>query len=258
VFGLKELGKILKIFLGRQTKEVHEIQFRKYPIRFLVRGKMDIWALKETWLDKFYERHGIIIEDGWQVVDIGAGYGDFSIRAAYNNPKSSVYAFEPFDESYNLLKKNIELNKFENISTFPLAVWSKSGDLILDLTNGEPLQSPTVEVLENSFSNEEIKKVQAVSLADLINGNEITKIDLLKIDCEGAEFEILCACGPEIFFKIDRITMEYHDGFQGHTHSELVDLLSDYDFKVIYENNIVHDNIGYLYAVRNLQGHKTE
>ncbi|MCJ7694707.1 MAG: FkbM family methyltransferase [Anaerolineaceae bacterium] len=217
---------------------------------------MDLWALKETWLDKFYERHGIVIEDGWKVIDIGAGYGDFSIRAAFDKPSSSIYAIEPFIESYNLLKKNLEKNKIGNISTFPLAIWSKTGEIILDLTNGEPLQSPTVDVMEKSINSKQIKRVQAVSLPDFINGNKIAKVDLLKIDCEGAEYEILCGCESEILLKIDRITMEYHDGFQGHTHNELVDLLSAHDFKVICETNIVHDNIGYLYATRKSLRHK--
>ena len=98
LFGFKKFGKIIRIFLGNQKKEVQDIQLKNYPIRFLLRGKMDIWALKETWLDKFYERHGIAIENGWQVIDIGAGFGDFSVLAAFDKPESKIFAIEPFDE----------------------------------------------------------------------------------------------------------------------------------------------------------------
>ena len=70
----------------------------------------------------------------------------------------------------------------------------------------------------------------------------------MKIDCEGAEYEILCGCGSKTLSKIERITMEYHDGFKGRSHQELVDLLTANDFKVCCDSNIVHDDIGYLYA----------
>lgn len=55
-----------------------------------VRSLMDIWIVKETCLDKDYEVNGVPIADGWQVVDIGAGLGDFVLSAANERPNCKI------------------------------------------------------------------------------------------------------------------------------------------------------------------------
>ena len=82
----KPLGRLLSIFLRASDSQEKVLHFRKEPLRFGVRGRMDVWSIKETFLDAFYTRYGVPIEDGWRVIDIGAGIGDFSVYAAYQKP----------------------------------------------------------------------------------------------------------------------------------------------------------------------------
>src|SRR5438876_454532 len=82
--------------------------------RFWVSTAMDVWILKESCLDRFYEKDGTIVQDGWNVIDIGAGMGDFAISVALRCPNSTVYAFEPFPESIAKLNDHRELNGTTN------------------------------------------------------------------------------------------------------------------------------------------------
>ncbi|RQW02921.1 FkbM family methyltransferase, partial [candidate division KSB1 bacterium] len=55
----------------------------KNGCQFKVRSLMDVWIVKETCLDRDYESNATPIQDGWTIIDIGAGLGDFAISVAY-------------------------------------------------------------------------------------------------------------------------------------------------------------------------------
>ena len=112
----------VRLFLSRDPRGTVVIRLRKSGVQFRVRGPMDVWIVKETYLDRFYERYGTPIGDGWTVVDIGAGIGDYAIYAALGHPQNTVYAFEPFPESFALLQENLQLNQAANVQAFPEAI----------------------------------------------------------------------------------------------------------------------------------------
>jgi hypothetical protein len=91
---------------------------------------------------------------------------------------------------------------------------------------------------------------RAVSLASIPARYNVERIDLLKLDCEGAEYDILIGSDPAVLEKIDRIVMEYHDGITGFTHTDLVNFLTEHGYQVNAWKNFAHDHIGYLRAHR--------
>lgn len=210
---------------------------------------MDVWSIKETFIDAFYTRYGVPVQDGWTVIDIGAAIGDFSIYAAFGNPNTLIYAFEPFPDSYQLLIKNLTLNAISNVIGFQQAIWREEGPLMLDLTEGEPLQiTSKAHALQDKPGR--TVPVNAKTLAGVLDENEIQRIDLLKLDCEGAEYEILMYSSKETLAKFSRIVMEYHDVDEDHTHKHLIRFLQNAGYRVTWQVNAVHDHIGYLFAER--------
>ena len=127
------------IFLGLAPQGERRIQLRS-GAQMKVRGPMDVWSVKETFLDRFYERFGAAVEDGWRVVDIGGGIGEYTLFAALGRPGCKVYAFEPFPPSFEILQENVRLNRAGNVQAFQEAIGDQSGFLNLDLTPGEPLK----------------------------------------------------------------------------------------------------------------------
>ncbi len=245
--GVRPTSLVLRIFLNLAPPGFHRLRLQGSGARFLLRSPMDLWSVKETFLDRFYERSGFEIQPGWAVMDIGAGIGDFTVLAARESGEGPVYAYEPFRESFELLQKNLDLNHLANVRAAPWAVAGKSGELVLDISGGEPLQIQG-KAVEIAGPTERV--VRAVSLEDAWQEWGIGRVDLLKLDCEGAEFEILLGAPAALLGRIGRIVLEYHDGVGGHNHRELVDFLGGEGYQVDTLQNRVHKHLGYLYARR--------
>lgn len=254
LFGVMQPLKLIAIFLRKDTPTLKTISLRTSGLTFQVRGKMDIWSLKETLLDHFYEKYGTPIQSNWIVMDIGAAIGEFTILAARSAPQGKVIAYEPYLGSFELLQTNLKINRINNVTPYNQAIWSTTGTLALDTAAGEPLQIVSTEplaipsstpTLDNSASPSPIR---ALSLADALSTNHIAHLDLLKLDCEGAEYPILLQADPLIFHCIDRIVMEVHDNAHSHNHNELIEFFHSKGYRTCLTPNPVHPHLGYLYA----------
>ena len=246
LFGFRNWWEVIRIFLFSNEGKVNTLKLRKPRLLINVRSRMDVWSVKEALLDRFYSCFGTEIGKDWTVMDIGAAIGEFTLLAALQASKGRVIAYEPFSGSFDLLKDNLVQNSIKNVITHKMAVWSKNDDLELDFSLVEPLQMRS-EMPSSDNAHSHIR-TQSISLFQALAENSINHLDLLKLDCEGAEFPILLDAEPELFAKIYRVIMEYHDGYQGHHHHELVELFSTNGYYVKVTPNIVHAELGYLYA----------
>ena len=240
---------ILRVFLKLPYSQNQIIRLLQNDLRFYTRGAMDIWTIKETFVDRFYEKYGSPIQNGWTVVDIGAGIGDFSILSAFGFPDNMVFAYEPTPESFQYLEKNLVANKISNVKPNKQAVWSVSGDIYINTDHNEPGQF-TSRPIENSSASQSFLKVPSITLEDLFKSASIDTINLLKLDCEGAEYSILFHTPDYIFRLIERIVLEYHDSIVEFNHQDLISFLESRGYSVSSYPNYVHSHLGYLYALR--------
>ena len=148
LFEFKPRSNILRVFLHLPHPEEIIFELVKSGIQFKTRGPMDIWTIKETFIVRFYEKFGAPIRDGWSIIDIGSGIGDFSIFAATNFPGNSVHAFEPTPDSFNLLLENLSINNISNVNAYPYAVWSSTQSLVMDTDQTEPGQYVSRSIME--------------------------------------------------------------------------------------------------------------
>jgi len=203
---------------------------------------MDLWVLTESYINKDYEKFGIPVGRNWTVIDIGAGIGDFSILAAQASSRNKIYAIEPYESSYNLLIRNIKLNKIKNVRTFQIAISSKQKKLGM-MINQKNLGNNRIKKYEKSKMF-----VNAISLEQFMNQNKIDHINLIKSDCEGEEFNIFQNLNRDSYKKIDHIVMEYHLFKSKYMLEKLVDTFRSNGFKIKQTSNPVHKNIGFLFA----------
>lgn len=244
--GFRSPFKIISIFLGAKNPAKTIVQLRSSGLKFYVRGKMDVWSLKETLLDRFYERFGFSVQDGWTIVDIGGGIGDYTIFAAHGHDQTRVTAFEPFPESYRLLQENLALNQIHNVQLSVQAVGSQTGTLQFIGGQVDALSRQTSSA--GGAAAEEVLAVPSVSLEGVLEQLAGGHVDLIKLDCEGAEYDILMNSPASVLKKIDRIVLEYHDGVTPYTHDDLVKFLAEQGFQVESWKNFAHAHIGYLRA----------
>lgn len=210
---------------------------------------MDIWIVKETCLDRQYQRASVEIEDGWNVIDIGAGLGDFAICVARECPNSTIHAYEPLPESFELLEANLSLNQVQNVMPYPKAVGKTNEVMELHLISTEAVQQSTAA--DGSGVAQQSILVPGISLDQAVENLRNSRCDYLKMDCEGAEFEILFNASAATLARIARICLEYHDGVTEYTHVDLRDFLLEKGFCVTLTSNPVHANLGVLYAKNN-------
>ncbi len=234
--------QVVSLFLGKAPAEPLTVRLRGSDLRFRVRTALDVWVIKETCLDRDYEMASPLA-DGWTIIDIGAGLGDFTVYAAHKNPHGRVYAFEPFPESVELLKYNLTLNNVRNVEAQAVAVAGRSGQLALNVGSAEAVQHSTTTDSTHTI------EVAAITLDQIFEAQGIDCCDFLKMDVEGAEYGILLATDQAVLKRIKRLALEYHDNTPAGQHDFLKNYLVERGFLVELRRNPVHDYLGYLYAV---------
>jgi FkbM family methyltransferase len=163
----------------------------------------------ETWYSHDYDVPGCPLRPGDVVIDIGANQGFFSCYAASKG--AIAYAFEPYPESFGRLRDNIERNGFSSsVKLSQVAVSSSNGTATFWCSDYLGGGANTIVEAHLASIPEDIKNkivVETVSMDSILAGLP-GRVRLCKIDCEGAEFNILAGLSDPS--RIDSFAIEYH------------------------------------------------
>jgi len=134
------------------------------------------------------------------ILDIGAHIGLYSSPfAELTGEDGKVFCFEPTPSTFNILKKTIELNKHKNVQAVNAAISDKSGTITFNLTSDDGEGSNANSIVEINRAKNNLE-VRAYSIDDFRQQYRL-KIDVLKIDVEGAE--LLALKGAKKTFELD-------------------------------------------------------
>jgi FkbM family methyltransferase len=229
----------LSDFLGKKNGQEFVYELNN-GLKFSVRGgTCDRGIIDEIFAYKIYSPAGFEIKEGDIVFDVGAQIGVFSVCAA-SQKAGRVYSFEPMPENFSLLEKNICINNLHNIEAVPAALAKDEGQkdfFLSENTGGHSL-----------CGSDKQKKitVESRNLAAFIAEKKIEKIDYFKIDCEGGEYEIFFSAPDEVFAKIKKIAMEYHNLDEARNVEKIKTFLESKGFKV----DVVTGLFPMLYATK--------
>ena len=188
----------------KTTEDEFAIFKTKSGLQIKIRVKStDLMALVNVWIKNEYEIDSFSIKENDSIIDIGGHIGLFSLLISQKSKDAKVYSFEPIEANFNLLNSNLELNNIKNVFTFNLAVSKHLDGVNLFLSDDESAHSII------SKKSESIR-VNSISLQKIFEDNKIDKCKLLKLDCEGAEYEIIDSLSNEYLDKIQNMTIEYH------------------------------------------------
>jgi len=207
----------------------------------------DFTILNEIVISKDYFKHNYDnINDSSIVLDFGAQAGSFAIYTAYTTG-ATVFAFEPERENFQLLCENIALNGLEGrvIATNKAISRTDSPKTFYP----SPHQNKGVHSFY--YKGERTVTVECIMLNQVLALTGDRKIDLLKIDTEGAEHEIVTLDQRRFFEKTQSIVLEYHCSPHVEKHQSLEDLVNtikQLGFGVIAEGD--QEN-GIIYARAN-------
>jgi FkbM family methyltransferase len=151
-----------------------------------------------------YALGDVEIGPGDVVIDIGAHVGTVSVYLAKRHPYATVYAFEPVPSNYASLVRNAERNGVSNLRAFNLAVTADGRDVQIDAILHENSGGGGL-----SRGGRRGFKAKSTTLDAVFEENGIGRCRLLKIDCEGAEHEILRA--TRYLDRVDELQGEFHE-----------------------------------------------
>ena len=196
-----------------------------------------------------YFNHGITIADGDVVFDVGANIGVFGIRAVQRHPNVRVFAFEPIPEIYETLEKNSRIHgegrliplpygaskaagsisfqyypRSPALSTAHPEFWDERPEMLASAVEGAIEHSPKrlwyAKFVPSFLSRWVAKRLRAGAvtvtcelraLSSVIDEYELSVINLLKNDCEGAELDVLLGLKDAHWPKIEKVIAEVHD-----------------------------------------------
>ena len=185
--------------------------------RFHYAETKDIFDIIRS-INSFFEKGkycGIYVKDR-VVIDIGAYIGDTQIYFACNGARH-IYAFEPFPHSFEIAKINIKLNNkiSDKITLLNAGVGKESKILEINseyVSDVDSSINSSINLL--SSSNNNTNKINIITLEEIINRYNLDNQPcILKMNCEGCEYEIILNTPDYILKVFEQIIIGYHYGY---------------------------------------------
>jgi FkbM family methyltransferase len=172
------------------------------PIRKIIEAAFGIYALEDHFMINGFEKFPV-------VVDLGAGNGEFPKRILEKYPSSRIILVEPDPSLFRELTKKFE--KQDNVEILEAAVGNEENNygkfyLSKNLVGNSLHKSLIAEKdIQGDIT------VRIVTLEDIFSLFHLEKIDLLKVDIEGEEWNVFENFSKHDFERIQQISVEFHD-----------------------------------------------
>jgi FkbM family methyltransferase len=186
------------------------------------------------------------------IIDVGGNMGYFALYSFLRKPEATIHSFEPVPTNYGFLQNNKRTNAQFNWHLYNNAVSDQDGEH--DFYYDANYSPEGVDVSASLFSPEHISTVnqnhscitvEVLGLSAWMQKNNITNCDLLKLDCEGAEYNIVYSLTDQDFQAIRYIVADVHPMKE---ENENIDALDAYLHTKGYQVDTVNQEI--LYAKR--------
>lgn len=228
-FDFKDIGILNSYFGAKKDGSIHffasngRIYAQVHGLVFIIPFPHGVWELGETFINEVYGCFNLKNET---VVDIGAFIGDTAAYFASKGAKK-ILAFEAAPPIFKIAQENIKINKLQKtVEIRNYAVTGREGEIELSFYNGQPGSSSIIFRNYHSLRSTNYQ-VKTTTLNQIMK--EVNYIDLLKIDCEGAEYQILPLASKEGNLKnVSNIIMEIHGPPR-----QILDVLKANQFKTV-------------------------
>lgn len=167
-----------------------EIVFKTKGVKFLYQNKelinlkIALVGAHEYEITEFFLNN---LRESYNFLDVGANIGYYTLIAAKRLNRGQVIAIEPSEINFCALEKNIKLNNLTNILVIRKIAWRESGqELAMRIQN--PFNLGSIKVAGDGAIE---CRARTISIDDLVRKLRLRRADVVKIDVEGAEYEVL-------------------------------------------------------------------
>jgi FkbM family methyltransferase len=236
-FGLyKKVFKPLSLFKG-------QIAISTYDRNLKIKLNIDELIQQQIYFLEFYDPQGINflkkqLTKGDVFIDIGANIGCYSLIASkLVGENGQVYAFEAIKNIHERLVFNVQLNNLKNVTIENKAVHEKTELLEFFVSRHENLGMSSI--FHHDAESGKTEKVNAISLDDYFSINKLNRVNLIKMDIEGAELFALKGMQSIISTYRPVVIMEICDDILQNTSYESIDIINyfnDLNYKQSFIN----------------------
>lgn len=190
-------------------------------------GDRSWWTAVEVFGRDSYRLRDLDLPAAPTVVDVGANIGAFSLATLALRPAARISAYEASPTAAAMLRKNVNSNKANGrigVRHCAITGSQERSTVWLSEPDGDLCTSSFVPEVESGPAAVRRIEVPALSL-DAILSSHPGDVDLLKIDVEGAEYEIIGGTSVDQLRRIRQVVLEYHD-VPGRNVGQLADRLA--------------------------------
>lgn len=212
------------------------------------RGCYDISMKNSRHYDDYMENDEFNMREPENIIDAGGNIGLAAIFYAVKFPKAQIVTIEPDSDNFYLLCENIK--PYPNIKAVRGAVWDKTTELCIVNRKNAVWDNGTLNagkyiVGEDKVDGEII--VPAYTIDNIIEKYNMDKVDILKMDVEGAEREIFAGQHEKWLPKVKILILEHHDFYKPGATKSLFKALGNYDFHFMYDNSDSLETMMFLF-----------
>lgn len=176
------------------------------------------------------------------IIDCGGHIGTFTLYVKNLFPNARIFTFEPVAANRQLFQTNLQLNQIEQVTLIPKALYGESGHYYIDLSGK---QFDAVSLQSTKPAHDQFIEVEAITPAQFFQDQLLGRIDLLKLDVEGSEYNIFAHSMADLSAHVRRLIMEYHPAGDHARHDEICNRFLASGWELIYEtkNILGFDNL---------------
>lgn len=206
---------IKRIFLKNKENRimVNGYEMNLNPEDKGISEELSMFKVHEPLNTKFLSKQ---LEEGMICLDVGANLGYFAFLESSKIGKTGkVIGIEPAPLTFELFKKNIKLQKFQNISSYNFAISNKEGTIDFFVSSS----SNWSRIIEGEDSDHGDKgtiiKIKCKTIDNFIDELQLNKLNLIRVDLEGYEFEIFEGAQKTLSKLKPMLQIEVHRDFMG-------------------------------------------
>ena len=141
------------------------------------------------------------------IIDAGGNVGLFAVWAARRNPDAAIHSFEPSPETFERMERNLEsAGVTRRVNRLRYGLAATAGTHLLDASG----PSPDRQMVLTSVARANVTEINCITLTEAIDSIGGPSVDFLKMDIEGAEWEVLLTTPVAHLARIRQMQVEYH------------------------------------------------
>jgi FkbM family methyltransferase len=237
------LYKTVKFF--RPGCKLLKFKVPKYNYKFYCRINKDDFIVMTRHEDVIIEHFRP--KEGDVVVDVGAHIGRYTIVASKQvGQNGKVIAIEADPSNFEILNRNIELNRLTNVTTLNYAAFSEEAKIKLYLPAGDIFTKYNTVMSDWIWVKPDDKfvEVNGNTLDNLVHETGIRQVNWIKIDVEGAEFEVLRGAHNLLLNNKNIVLLVELHGSPNDYRWKLEEFIGTYKFKIEFEK--IYEKNGYI------------